>query len=334
MQTGCFPSAIRHLLSSDGFNVKEHPDFVEDNNKAYYIGYSALESDKGLRIRSSEFMLENLPLLLKRVYKEKKNHENPDILVLGTPFQEWQRLRDKFTLATKEFGKEIYCIPQAAAASLIIPPKNHSLVLDIGFNTCDIVPIDSKGRVIADEGVSWSKLGVSALLEDVDNFIKNAFGIALSPANLENILERPKNIKKFMSGLPNEFIEKFEEKISDIIKDKFYFINAKLVDKFGAGYDRIILVGGGAVIYKKHFKKVYSKKIISLINRHLPMLEGLFCLDCHPVILTAILYGNLIKTIKPNRIMKIMKKLLRSLKNNNGLLSYYFHICMYSKVYI
>ncbi len=264
IKKGKFPSAVRVIsfLRSD-FNIKEHPDFIEHNNKNYFIGSSALLGDKGLRIRDSEFMLENIPLFLIKTMKELNIDSNKvDILVLGTPFSEWKRLKDKIILKAEKFSDKIFCIPQAASASLIVTPKwNYALLLDIGYNTCDIVPIDSRGRIIADEGTSWEKTGISSILEDVDDLCKNVLGITLNSVDLENITAKPKLIKKIIK-VSDDFLNSFENKIKTIIEEKFFYINAKLIDKYGNSFDKLILVGGGTLLFKNFFKKIYSKKII------------------------------------------------------------------------
>lgn len=261
-----FPSAIRFLINSDDFNIKEHPDFVELNEKSYLVGYSALISDKGLRIRSSEFMLENIEVFMNKVFKNLNFTETdkPDLLIVGTPFNEWKRLKDKIIQKLKKFSKgDVICIPQAAAASLMIKPTwNYALVVDIGFNTCDVVPLDREGRVLSDEGISWEKYGVSAIIDDVSSLVKNVCGISLNAAELEEIVNKPKKIKKYFNSVSDDFIQAFQSKLDSIVNDKFYLTSAKITDRFGSSFDKLILVGGGALIHKKYFKKLYGKKVI------------------------------------------------------------------------
>lgn len=255
------PSAIRLLHSGNDFKISEHVDYVRIKDKEYLVGYSALISDKSLRVRTSEFMLENLPVYLQRILKFKL--QKPDILILGTPFQEWKRLKDKFIQTGREFAEKVYCIPQAAASGLVVDTKgSKAVVLDIGFNTCDAVPLDNNGRIIADEGKSWEKTGISTVLDELNDYLKNLFGYSPSPADLENIIKKPKSIKKYFPEITEDMINSFLKNFDSIVKDKFWFINAKLNNDFGYNFGKLILVGGGANVFKKEFKRVYSKNLI------------------------------------------------------------------------
>ena len=77
---GIFPSIIRRLLTSSGFfKIQDHPDYVCWGEDEYLVG-AAASGDRGLRVRSSEFLVSMLPVLLSRALKEANIEKNVSLL--------------------------------------------------------------------------------------------------------------------------------------------------------------------------------------------------------------------------------------------------------------
>ena len=263
-----FPSVIRRLLSSAFFQIKDHPDYIEikkdTKEKCYLVGHSATENEKGIRIRNSEFLLDIFPLLLKRVLKIRKETSLPSSLVVGTPFQEWNRLKEQLVKIARECSniEKVECYPQAASAACNLGKKCYnSLVVDIGFNTTDVVPIDATGRIISDQGVSWEKLGVSMVLEDLENFIKKDLGLSFTSFQIEKIFITPSYIGRIAPSL-KEWKKTILEIKNQIVNEYTKLLHAKLIDRFGKN-KKLVLAGGGAKFLNKPFKKL-GWQIVSL----------------------------------------------------------------------
>jgi len=243
---GTFPSVTRRLVSSDFYRIDEHPDFVQLDGKNYLVGSSAALGDRGFRVRSSDFLLEIFPCLLSRALKERKTNGKLDLLVLGTPLQEWNRLKKELVQAASPFADRVECFPQAASAAMVLKSSSSFLVVDIGYNTCDAVPVDENGLVLSDRGVSWERLGISAIVEEIQDALKNSLGLSLGSVEAEEIVRMPKKIKKIapeaqdMAGF-----------VRNMIEEHAIIINARIIDRFGPSAERVVLGGGGARILGK-----------------------------------------------------------------------------------
>ncbi len=252
-----FPSFVRRVQNA-AFGIAEHEDYIEYQGNSYLVGKAADELIEETRVRDPDIYLKRLPIFLTRV--RKVFPEEPDILILGTPFQEWKRLTEEIVNTGKNYAKEVYCFPQAAGAAVRFVVKKNTLVIDIGFNTVDIVPLDNTGKVLADRGISFDKYGVSRILHSLRNLTKSHIGIGtnISPLLFERILLKPSYAKRVLP-VNNEFYEKIVIGLLDEYSQNLFNM---ILDRFSGMFEQIILVGGGARIIGKSFKrKAIERKI-------------------------------------------------------------------------
>ena len=243
------PPLVRRIEKGT-YGVSEHPDYVERNGSAFLVGVSADTGDE-TRIRDPYVLMQKLPLLLERARKAWSR--KPELLVLGTPFQEWKRLSGEITEEAGQFAEEVKCFPQAAAAAVTFRIGKPFLVCDVGFNTVDVVPVDDGGRVLADSGVSWDKYGISKLLVHLRDHVRSVLGVNLSPLILEQIIARPRSAKKF---LPLGDSEEFGRFVREIVSEYAFEIVTKLIDRYGNTYRMIVLVGGGARVCGRELREI------------------------------------------------------------------------------
>ncbi len=249
-----FPSFLRRV-QKNAYGIEEHPDYVETEKGAFLVGSSA-DSGEELRVRDPDVFLERLPVLLARAAKFWS--AEPDVLVLGTPFQEWKRLSEPIVAVGEKFAPKVLCYPQAAAAAVRFSVGKPALVLDIGFNTVDAVPLDANGKVLSDRGVSWDRLGISRPLESLRDEIRSALGITLSPLLLERALARPGKALGTVRLNSDDFADFVRKLLSEYAFDVF----TKILDRFGGTFEVLLPVGGGAKLIGKQLKTIGLTKNI------------------------------------------------------------------------
>ena len=247
-----FPSAIAFKKSSqeDLFNE----DIYHYDGIDYLVGDHAVCD--ALTTRDYSFLEKYAPLLLyKAIVNTKLKIKNEIHLTTGLSLLNWNK-KEQFASKIVDFivNKSHICniqvniIPQGKGIYLDMVESRPDLkeqlllVVDIGYNTLDVIPFDNN-KVLSQEAWATSQ-GISLIVDEVRKSVDKSYGMTINETRANNIMQ-----KKCIS-IDGEVCdlsiminsEKFKYK--EIVLNELCTRNSDLFKSC----DKIIIAGGGAYL--------------------------------------------------------------------------------------
>lgn len=270
-----FPTAIGtvnrgivDLGSSNGYKQYVY------QNEAYYLGADALYCQDIFDTRDREFLEKFSPLLAFKALENIRLQDRRDNLILcvGIPigyFKDHSKNISRIlgnisvndhvvnpkVVDVRAQGQGVYFDYLFDNSGAIDKSKLNinALVLDIGFNTIDILGVVG-GRPVTDWSDMFTKKGVSRIIENLRTYVKKEFGKEVSEQKMCRIFE---NRQITISGqvhdlskVINEFVDKYTGRLVQ-------FIKASKWNEFLDDADNLIIAGGGAYYVADAFKDLY-----------------------------------------------------------------------------
>ena len=272
------PTAISYAKSSvldEGkdslFKQKEIYSF---QGKEYHVGKEAVSDS--FSTRSIEFLQKYTTLLLHSVIDFKQYDAE---LGLGLPLSFYTKqncsvLKESVyntPVNGKTFQGNINIFPQGVGVLLDYMldinkkgsepfveqigdrHKQNGLILDIGYNTIDIVYFN-KGSADRDYSDMFERYGLSKPLEILGEYLQSKFGITLNEQEIRDIfLEGHLKIygqKKDLSEVIRDIVEKYSDEIMNLVRSKW--------DNLLKKSDTLILAGGGSHYLEKYMPEKYQ----------------------------------------------------------------------------
>lgn len=259
-----FPSAIAY--AKDGMaDVDDYElETYDYHDRKYIVGQDALFSLDTFSTRDIEFLFRYAPLLL---HYGLKNIDATNIST-GLPLSyfsrhgEFQKVTSRITVngITKDYSVRVF--PQGVGILLdyridhggkeIKGTDQELLVLDVGFNTVDIV-VTHKGRAIKSECSMIERGGISKICQDLAIYLQNEMTINLSEQETKDILLRGKlkiyGNEKDLTTVIRDITEGYVDWLMGNLKSR-YEERIKRVDK-------LIIAGGGAYYIHGHIPDRY-----------------------------------------------------------------------------
>ena len=253
-----FPSAISKLKSSQA--DIDQAEVLEFNGSKYLVGDNAIRN--ALTTKDYYFLEKYSPLLLYKAFELAKIDNTKQItLATGLSLMHWSKRAEfaemltDFIVNKNRVQVNVKLIPQGKGIYIDYISKHHHLqkelvlVVDIGYNTLDVIPFEH-GKAIASE--AWaSPQGVNLMVDEVRKRLSQEYNFSFTEARINNIMQK-KTITidgedRDISLIINEEQENYHEIIINELttRNPDIFRSAKA----------IILAGGGAYYFDNQLTK-------------------------------------------------------------------------------
>jgi plasmid segregation protein ParM len=258
------PTAIKYDSMNPGFCEDEEETYCFQGRN-YLVGENALLD--AFSTRSFDFMNRYTGLLIYHILK--KTCFNVQNIGVGLPLT-WYSKKDEFlknisnTIVNDEkLNVSPTLFPQAVGILLdhrtdidgriIQDTAKDGLVLDIGFNTVDILCFEG-GKAIRADSATLEKAGISKIIVELTEYLQQKYNIDLSEQEGKEVyLTRKLKIRSQYIDL-SELVRNITEKYFDELLHRL-----NRWDKRIQRADLMLLGGGGAVLIKDYIPKEYAQ---------------------------------------------------------------------------
>jgi len=278
-----FPSAV--ALKPQLGSVASKMESYNFGGLDYLVGEEALRFSSGVGGRSEDFSVAFAPLLIAKAVEEMRKRigrdYTPDILVVSVAVDEYskeitvplpeggkesgikselleKRLREFEVNGEKFKFEEVVVLPQGKGIWIDIGEPEDALIIDIGFNTTDVLRIED-GKIVYSTGGKVGVLNLASYLKDYlanqgvkvgDKVVK----LEISTEKAEKAI-RERYLKVRGEKIPLEEIIPIEtlknlliSRVFGIIEENRALITA--LDELG----EVVVAGGGGYFVPENFK--------------------------------------------------------------------------------
>lgn len=249
LKKGKFITAIATVDSSDDLGIGERLA-VKYKGDSYLVGEIALNRQNLIPTRDDTFLIRYSPLLIHEILR--RENLSPDFLVVSLSITEFAKKRNvlrevcsSFTVDDKTFTfPEVKVMPQGIGIWEYVDRPENAMILDIGFNTIDIITI-LNGKPMPEFCLGYKNIGVSEIANAISNYLNAKFdGIYIPELALVNVLDS--GVFQINGEIYNveDIIEKkkrsYTERILTTIRN-----SVKIGNIFNT-IDKVVVAGGGA----------------------------------------------------------------------------------------
>ncbi|KAA0259086.1 ParM/StbA family protein [Deferribacter autotrophicus] len=260
-----FPTAIKEVLPTRiDFSTSSSEKEYYYNSRYYVIGENA--KNNSLNQSTVNSLVEFTPLLIYKAIIDYQLETENTIFALGLPLYEYtqknkQRLKAKladFEVDYKKQGYFVHIYPQGVGCYFAYTLYHkqeiqNALILDIGFNTVEIILLRN-GRIVKTESTMLAKNGIMQIAGLLKRLLLERKKINLSYQEAIDIL-----INKSITIYGKKF------DLSDIVTEVKRMYSDQLLKEIYAMYDdnlrsadRLLLCGGGAYHIGDHLPEEYN----------------------------------------------------------------------------
>lgn len=275
-----FPSAVAPVVQTEHFKDSRA---IQMGDKTYYVGDDAMRvtSDLIQDVVEYSHLEEFLPLFLHYILRclNCNDSTHPSVLVLGLSVAHIQnsgyfKQKAESYFKAMNWDVKVVVLPQGAGAKVAHdnygtqfpkPPEDFTtsqnfLIADLGFNTLDVLHVTG-GKITPSNVRGIANKGVVVLAARLHAHIKKLFGLDYTVKEIKGYLDdgfikiRGKTLP--LTDVINQFKKDYLMLLEQIMEAEF----GKILNKC----DFVLLVGGGAYIFKDH---VEDDKFYRIANTH------------------------------------------------------------------
>ena len=267
-----FPTAVAYAKKGIA-DIGEEEEY-EFLGRKYFLGERALFSLDVFPTREVEFLLKYAPLLLYRSLKWLDSPTPAEQIAIGLPLAYHHR-RFEFEKVIRRVivngeileHQRVEVFPQGVGILLdyrlnhegeeLEETRENLLILDIGFNTVDVV-VAEKGRAIRDECGMLERAGVSRICQELASYLQRETTINLTEQEAKDVLLQRK-LKVY--GQEKEL----SETIRTLTENYMDWIFQNLKSRWGERLkrvDRLIIAGGGAYYVGEYLPEIYEAQTL------------------------------------------------------------------------
>ena len=251
---------IKSLVSTEE-NILGSKLHLEYENKHYYIGEGNFETElnksnkenflplllTGIALNSNKNDIFQSVICGLPINQYKTNHESLEDLILSNKVKEIKFNGEPRKIIVSDF--KVY--PEAIGAYYSLNTQEDVIIIDIGGRTCDVAYIVNK-KVVTSSTIA---VGTLNIYKDISDKLNSTYGLDLGLQEAERIIEK--------GFLELDGLKLNLSFITDILKRNFMKINDDLTMKYPIRTEKIILVGGGNILFKQAFKNRYSNSSVA-----------------------------------------------------------------------
>jgi len=251
---------IKSLVSTEE-NILGSKIHLEYEGKHYFIGEGNFETELN-KSNKENF----LPLLLTGIALNSTKNDIFQQIVCGLPINQYKTNKQSLenlilTNKVKEIKfngeprkiiiSDFKVYPEAIGAYYSLNTKEDVIIVDIGGRTCDVAYIVNK-KVVTSSTIA---VGTLSIYKDISDKLNSEFGLDLGLPEAERIIEK--------GFLEIDGLKVNLSFITNILKRNFMKINDDLTMKYPIRTEKIILVGGGHILFNKAFKNRYANSSVA-----------------------------------------------------------------------
>ncbi len=224
---------------------------IEYKGKRYIVGDNRL--GEPLNTLTPDFIKKYTPLLIKYI-KIRENIENIDYVFLTLSAKDLVYAKEiKEELINELNVKKVYIYPQGLGALFLAKAtRNLNVVVDIGFNTIDILLFENY-KLLKDKVKAIKNGGVIKIAKKVKEYVTMSYDLSLNEVDLAYFLKDKKIKLRFKEIDLSPILEKVKREYTLYLKD----LLKKELQRAYYMSDKIILCGGGALFLEdEEFEKI------------------------------------------------------------------------------
>jgi hypothetical protein len=264
-----FPTSVSRIRSSIDIGASDTSDVFEYNGDKFRVGRIGVEGS--IPTRSKSFLLNYSPLFVARAIKDSGEKVNEISVGLalnhytcnGGHFRrELEEKLSEFTINDELFKQRVNIVPQAVGilgdfclterGMLKEGAEVDGLVLDIGYNTIDVVCFE-KGRAISTGFGCLEGEGVCCVIEPLADHVQANHGVSISAQEAQKIFAT-KSATFF--GNTHDYAEAIDQMVGKYVSEMFCKIEGKWANAV-AKAQRVIIAGGGSYLVKDILPGMY-----------------------------------------------------------------------------
>lgn len=251
---------IKSLVSTEE-NILGSSITLAYEDKIYYIGEGTFETELNKGNKENY-----MPLLLTGIALTSSTEETHHKVVCGLPVNQYKANKEMLEdlILSKQTRRieikgsirdititdcKIY--PEGLGAYYSLNTNEDLIIVDLGGRTTDIAYI-SNSRLAA---ASTVNVGTLNMYKDVADKLDSEFSLDLDIQKIDRIIERG-----FLKIDGEDINLQF---VTELLRNNFIKIKEDLDFKFPARTEKIVLVGGGAKLFDKAFKKRYRNCFVA-----------------------------------------------------------------------
>lgn len=267
-----FPTAVcysKNGIGDLGEFTSGHEEYVFSGKK-YLLGEHALIG--AFSTKSMDFLRKYAPLFAYKAARETGKHVSH--IAVGLPIAYYDE-KNKFLLKNRlrrlevngeacEFYVSIY--PQGMGiladyrfgfdGTEIHGTNLDGLVLDIGFNTLDVLAFENGSAVKADMG-TLERGGISVITQELAQKLQSETTINLSEQEAKDVLLKG---SLTVYGYEKDVTELIRSLVEDYVEWLLAYISSRWEERIKRA-DKLILAGGGAYYLKGYIPEKYQRLI-------------------------------------------------------------------------
>ena len=251
---------IKSLVSLEE-NILGSKLHLEYENKHYYIGEGNFETELN-KSNKENF----LPLLLTGIALNSNKDDIFMQIVVGLPINQFKANKHSLenlilssrvreiklnNINRKIIISDFKVYPEAIGAYYSLDSQEDVIIVDLGGRTTDVAYIVNK-KVVTSSTIA---VGTLNIYKDIADKLNSEYGLDLGLPEAERIIE-----KGFLEIDGLKISLSF---VTDILKRNFMKINDDLTIKYPIRTEKIVLVGGGSVLFKQAFKNRYNNSSVA-----------------------------------------------------------------------
>ena len=251
---------IKSLVSTEE-NILGSKLHLEYENKHYYIGEGNFETElnksnkenflplllTGIALNSNKNDIFQSIICGLPINQYKTNHESLEDLILSNKVKEIKFNGEPRKIIISDF--KVY--PEAIGAYYSLNTQEDVIIIDIGGRTCDVAYIVNK-KVVTSSTIA---VGTLNIYKDISDKLNSQYGLDLGLQEAERIIEK--------GFLELDGLKVNLSFVTDILKRNFMKINDDLTIKYPIRTEKIVLVGGGNLLFKQAFKNRYANSSVA-----------------------------------------------------------------------
>lgn len=258
------------------------------NGKYYLIGDDAMGEPDVKYSLEIDFLIEYAPLFISKAIEkvESIGYGMVDEISLGLPIEYfrkymmplWDKVKDFIVngrhymfysdIITDKIGPKVLSIHPQGGGILVdyilknnintAAAKDKGFILDIGFNTVIVVAFDEGYTGVSNNSKQYSKLGVSRVINDLEQKIARDYGIDDSTKIETTQILTNKAVKNY--GKTHDLTDYINDIMSNYMESIILRIQADYETKLRQA-DKLIIAGGGAYHIKNSLPVKYKDLI-------------------------------------------------------------------------
>jgi hypothetical protein len=289
-----FPTAIKRQQRTEIKGLENPQDIYVYKNGKYLIGEDVIASQDIIPTRNIDFLKEFTPLLVFKVLCETAKKLNkpietilqlPKKICLGLPLEYYFNEKDNIKESVRQYMVTLITQERTKPLNISFPnvdmraqgqgvltdfmfqngiyqdqySKSNLLVIDIGFNTIDVLSVNG-GKTSSNGSYMLEGKGVCKITRELAIEIKEKTGHILNEQKIKEVLQtntlKIKNQPQNLNGSISQVITEY----TDLLKREIQSRSESIMNDA----EKLIFAGGGVYYIENYIKNQYPVNFVHI----------------------------------------------------------------------